>query len=54
MLSIVIPTLNAADELAQTLEHLKSADVAGEFIVDDGCSFDATPGIAAESGVKCT
>lgn len=54
MLSIVIPTLNAAAELAQTLDHLKGAGVAGEFIVADGGSIDATPVIAAEAGVKFT
>ena len=54
MLSIIIPTLNAADELAQTLDHLKGAGVAGEFIVADGGSIDATPVIAAEAGVKFT
>ena len=54
MLSIVIPTLNAADELAQTLDHLKGTGVAGEFIVADGGSIDATPVSAAETGVKFT
>ena len=54
MLSIVIPTLNAAKELAQTLETLKGADLGGEIIVADGGSADATPVIAAEAGAKFT
>ena len=54
MLSIVIPTLNAADELGHTLDHLKGADVGTEVIVADGGSVDATPVIAAEAGVKFT
>ena len=54
VLSIIIPTLHAADELAQTLDHLNGAGVAGEFIVADGGSVDATPVIAAAAGVKFT
>jgi len=54
VLSIVIPTLNAADELARTLDRLKGADVGTEVIVADGGSVDATPVIAAEAGARFT
>lgn len=49
MLSVVIPTLNAATHLRACLELLKGAD---EVIVADGGSSDATVAIAAELGAR--
>ncbi|WP_205689923.1 TIGR04283 family arsenosugar biosynthesis glycosyltransferase [Caulobacter sp. SLTY] len=46
-LSVVIPALNAADTLAQTLAALTGAD---EIIVVDGGSRDATIALAREAG----
>lgn len=48
VLSVVIPTLNAADALAATIAALREA--AGEVIVCDGGSVDRTAEIAAEAG----
>ena len=54
MLSIVIPTLNAENELPATLECLSHTGFASEIIVADGGSNDATPAIAADAGAKFT
>ena len=54
MLSIVIPTLNAAKELPKTLDCLSLDGFAVEFIIADGGSSDETPKIAAEKGAKFT
>ncbi len=54
MLSIVIPTLNAENELPATLDCLTRSGFASEFIIADGGSTDATPSIAAEAGAKFT
>ncbi len=54
MLSVVIPTLDAASSLAETLPAL-AADLAErdyEVIVADGGSTDSTPAIAAASGAR--
>ncbi|GAA0588970.1 TIGR04283 family arsenosugar biosynthesis glycosyltransferase [Caenispirillum bisanense] len=45
-LSIVIPTLNAAATLPDTLAALAEAGAAAEIIVADGGSTDATPALA--------
>lgn len=53
MLSLVIPTLNAARTLPATLAALAAARAAGligEILVVDGGSMDATVRIAAEAG----
>jgi rSAM/selenodomain-associated transferase 2 len=53
MISVIIPTLNAQDGLAQTLAALVPAAVDGlvrEVIVIDGGSSDATATIADEAG----
>ncbi|MBL4756608.1 MAG: TIGR04283 family arsenosugar biosynthesis glycosyltransferase [Rhizobiales bacterium] len=55
MISIVIPTLNAADGLPATLEALVQASVeglVGEVIISDGGSSDATEAIAEAAGCK--
>ena len=50
MLSIIIPTLNAAPALEQTLTALKTSDIATQFIVSDGGSTDETRSIAEHHG----
>ncbi|WP_424980496.1 TIGR04283 family arsenosugar biosynthesis glycosyltransferase [Leisingera sp. S232] len=53
--SIVIPVLNAAEELPATLEHLMEGLAAGlirELVVTDGGSTDATRAIAEASGAE--
>ena len=55
MLSLVIPTLNAAAELPATLATVQAAQVSGlvgEVIVADGGSTDATLGIAEAAGCR--
>lgn len=55
MLSIVIPTLNAARTLKATLATLAEADGAGlshEIIVSDGGSSDDTTAAAARAGAR--
>lgn len=49
MLSVIIPTLNAAAELGACLERMSAAD---EIIVVDGGSTDGTPAIARETGAR--
>ena len=50
-ISVVIPTLNAAGELPETLGRLAlGLDVVREVIVSDGGSTDATRAIAEEAG----
>ncbi len=46
MLSIVIPTLNAADTLGKTLESLREAPFHWEVVVSDGGSEDDTVAVA--------
>jgi len=48
-LSVIIPTLNEAEGLGATLEHVNQADGV-EIIIADGRSQDATCSIAADSG----
>ncbi|WP_291733254.1 TIGR04283 family arsenosugar biosynthesis glycosyltransferase [Leisingera sp. F5] len=53
--SIVIPTLNAEEELPATLEHLMEGLAAGlirELVVTDGGSADATRAIAQAAGAE--
>lgn len=55
MISVVIPTLNAAGELPETLAALVPAAVSGlvkEVIVSDGGSADATLEIAEAAGAR--
>ncbi|MDA8139478.1 MAG: TIGR04283 family arsenosugar biosynthesis glycosyltransferase [Desulfobacteraceae bacterium] len=49
-LSIIIPTLNEAEQIAQTIAHVKAADI--EVIVADGGSQDETPALAHQAGAK--
>jgi rSAM/selenodomain-associated transferase 2 len=49
MLSVVIPTLNAAARLPDTLATLAGAD---EIVVADGGSTDGTPALAAALGAR--
>lgn len=54
-LSIIIPTLNEAEYLASTIEHLRHNSKLGtnhEIIVIDSGSMDETRGIAIRLGVK--
>ena len=51
MLSVVIPTLNAGEGLARSLDSLAGAgDLVGQVIVADGGSADGTPALAEERG----
>ena len=52
MLSVVIPTLDAAAELAPTLAALVPECAGGEIVVADGGSTDATASIAAAAGAR--
>lgn len=45
MLSVIIPTLNAADGLARAIESLPQ-DFAGEILISDGGSLDGTQPLA--------
>lgn len=49
LVSVIIPTLNEAEVLPTTLEHLRGVDGI-EIIVADGGSHDATGDVAAEAG----
>ena len=49
-ISIVIPTLNEAKELPETLRRAKSLDGLKEIIVVDAGSTDSTQDIAREAG----
>jgi rSAM/selenodomain-associated transferase 2 len=51
-LSVVIPTLNAADTLAGLIDQLQAAAVVSELIIADGGSSDETAAIAAAAGVQ--
>ena len=52
-LSVVIPTLNAADQLGDTLAALASGrDLIREITLADGGSGDATAGFAREWGIQ--
>src|SRR5438552_18782964 len=48
--SVIIPTLNAADTLPGLIEHLRASAIIKEVIVADGGSSDETVAIAAASG----
>lgn len=48
-LSVVIPALDAAGTIGDTIERMRAAD---EVIVVDGGSADATPAIAADAGAR--
>jgi len=49
-ISVVIPTLNDAAELAATLDAVRATGVVQEIVVVDGGSRDATVSIAAAAG----
>ena len=51
-LSVVIPTLDAADELPATLAALAECDLVREIIVADGGSRDATTAVARAAGAR--
>src|SRR5512135_332966 len=51
-LSVVIPTLDVADELPATLAALEGARMIREIIVADGGSADATVAIAQAAGAR--
>lgn len=52
MLSLVIPTLDAAAELGRTLASLAPELADAELVVADGGSADATVAVAAAAGAK--
>lgn len=52
VLSIVIPTLNAAAGLARTLDSLKGGGIDYEVVIADGGSADATKRIAQAFGAR--
>ncbi len=51
-ISVIIPTLNEADEIGSVLTAVRSLGDNVEIIVVDGGSFDTTVTIARESGVE--
>ncbi len=51
-ISVVIPTLNAAGELAAAIASVRDHRRVGEIIVADGGSQDATVAIAAAAGAR--
>lgn len=51
-ISLVIPTLNAADELPATLAALSDTTLIGETIASDGGSRDGTAAIARAAGAR--
>jgi len=54
MLNVIIPTLNAEETLAKTLDSIRAGggNLPHEVLVVDGGSGDATPTIAAARGAK--
>lgn len=52
MLSVVIPTLQAAGTLAATLDAVSGAIGVGEVVVADAGSTDGTRAVAAEAGAR--
>jgi rSAM/selenodomain-associated transferase 2 len=52
LVSVIIPTLNAAATLAGTLEALREGALPGEIIVVDGGSSDATLAVAKSTGAR--
>ncbi len=52
MLSIVIPSLNAADTIAPTVAAVARAGLATEVIVADGGSIDGTQELARRAGAR--
>ena len=52
MLSIVIPTLNAADTIAPTVATVVRAGLAAEVVVADGGSTDGTRELARRAGAQ--
>jgi rSAM/selenodomain-associated transferase 2 len=52
VLSVVIPTLQAAPTLAATLDAVAASGVANEVVVVDGGSSDGTRAIAARHGAR--
>jgi rSAM/selenodomain-associated transferase 2 len=51
-LSVIIPTLNAAEDLPATLAALAGSTLVGEMVVADGGSSDATVVIAGATGAR--
>jgi rSAM/selenodomain-associated transferase 2 len=49
-LSVIIPTLNAADTLKGLVEQLKAAAIVKEIVIADGGSSDETAAIARKAG----
>lgn len=46
MISVIIPTLNEAENILSTIESVRQQDQATEIIVADGGSVDGTPDVA--------
>jgi rSAM/selenodomain-associated transferase 2 len=51
-ISVVIPVLDAAGELARTLTALAGSELIGEIIVVDGGSGDASAAVGREAGAR--
>ncbi|MFO1461832.1 MAG: TIGR04283 family arsenosugar biosynthesis glycosyltransferase [Verrucomicrobiota bacterium] len=51
-ISVVIPTLNEAEELPETLRHCAAVPEVVEIVVSDGGSTDDTASIAAQAGAR--
>jgi rSAM/selenodomain-associated transferase 2 len=51
-LSVIMPTLNAADTLQGLLQQLKIAAIVKEIVIVDGGSSDHTAAIAREAGAR--
>ncbi len=51
-LSVVVPTLNAAGTLSETLARIQAAAIVREIVVVDGGSTDGTTDLAAAGGAR--
>ena len=51
-ISVVIPTLNAADVLPMTLRELEGLPILGEIVIADGGSADGTTAVALAAGAR--
>ena len=51
MISVIIPTLNEAENILQTIENVRRQDQSAEIVVADGGSVDGTPDLARSQAI---